>query len=402
MGLDPRLPALVFGLVGLGCAGLAWQGRRALALSALSFAPAALAHLGLVFPRPLVAARLLPAGLWMPYALCAVLALVAARSAGGDEQVRVAVRALTSLLIAMAVLGASARVARAARTSGDPGRARRARFNLAALVSAGAALAVGTVVGGPPPLVSVAAALALPISVFLAVSEPSRRPVEERGGRSEGQEQTLSFEQVARGIAHGMLKPLAASVQQLDACAEKAADAASRRELENVKQVLMRLQRLVRDLLDLARAREVPGARRIELDRVLDHAVAELSPRFPSARIERQSSGVDLMGDEVALRCLVVNLLENALESSGERGPVAIRTETLGPFVVLIVEDEGGGLPDSVKQRLFEPFVTTKPHGTGLGLAIVQEISRAHGGAVELEERPRGARFRVCLPRQLP
>jgi signal transduction histidine kinase len=81
-------------------------------------------------------------------------------------------------------------------------------------------------------------------------------------------------------------------------------------------------------------------------------------------------------------------------------GRITVRVRASDTHAVLEVADEGPGVAPELKARLFEPYVTTKPQGTGLGLAIAQRIAQEHGGRLEvLDEAPRGACFRLSLPR---
>jgi signal transduction histidine kinase len=98
------------------------------------------------------------------------------------------------------------------------------------------------------------------------------------------------------------------------------------------------------------------------------------------------------------VRCLLVNLLENAVEAGGGEGRVALAAVARDGRVELHVEDEAGGIDPSIRDRLFEAFATTKARGTGLGLAIVQEMCRAHGGTIDVHATPAGTRFVIELP----
>jgi two-component system nitrogen regulation sensor histidine kinase GlnL len=68
--------------------------------------------------------------------------------------------------------------------------------------------------------------------------------------------------------------------------------------------------------------------------------------------------------------------------------------------LMIQIEDNGSGIPDHLKEHLFDPFVTTKPHGTGLGLALVAKIINDHGGIIECDSEPSRTVFRVLLPMQ--
>jgi PAS domain S-box-containing protein len=132
------------------------------------------------------------------------------------------------------------------------------------------------------------------------------------------------------------------------------------------------------------------------------------------------SEGLPMVdGDEAQLRQVVVNLVNNAAEAVGDgRGTIRVSTgvEKVGPeelaravgganaaageYVVLRVEDSGAGMDEATKERIFDPFFSTRRAGRGLGLPAVLGIVRGHGGAIVLESEPgEGTCFRVLLPR---
>jgi signal transduction histidine kinase len=103
--------------------------------------------------------------------------------------------------------------------------------------------------------------------------------------------------------------------------------------------------------------------------------------------------------DEAQLRQALLNLLRNAREAMPGGGPIGVRVAAEGMSVVVEVADRGGGIPDSIRTRVFDPFFSTKGEGTGLGLAITRHIVEAHGGTVTCEPRDGGGtRFRIALP----
>jgi signal transduction histidine kinase len=94
-----------------------------------------------------------------------------------------------------------------------------------------------------------------------------------------------------------------------------------------------------------------------------------------------------------------LNLLLNAIDAMPNGGTLDVATFLENQRVKIAVTDSGGGIDDSVRERLFEPFFTTKPEGTGLGLSICYSLVHAHGGTIEVSSQPgHGACFTVDLP----
>jgi signal transduction histidine kinase len=120
-----------------------------------------------------------------------------------------------------------------------------------------------------------------------------------------------------------------------------------------------------------------------------------------------------IQGDGHQMRQVFTNLLTNAFEALNGEGRLVVRAAALdrlpfpqapdhphGPGVEITVSDDGPGIPDSMRERIFNPFFTTKPRGSGLGLAIVRKVVDAHEGRIELATGPDGTGtcFRVWLP----
>lgn len=108
-----------------------------------------------------------------------------------------------------------------------------------------------------------------------------------------------------------------------------------------------------------------------------------------------------MMADPALLRQVLHNLVQNALDAlAGINAPrIVIETSLVDDMVQLVIEDNGCGIKDDVKTRIFEPYITTKPKGTGLGLAIVKKIIEEHGGQVSITNaRQQGARVEIMLP----
>jgi signal transduction histidine kinase len=164
------------------------------------------------------------------------------------------------------------------------------------------------------------------------------------------------------------------------------------------------MQRLVEDLLLLARADEHVPFSRAPVD--LDDLAFEEGRRLRSTTsLQVDTSGVGaarVQGDAEALRRVLLNLGENAARHASRR--VAISLGTRGSEVVLTVDDDGPGIPESERARVLQRFVrldearSRDDGGSGLGLSIVDEVVRAHGGTITISRSPLGgARIQVAF-----
>jgi signal transduction histidine kinase len=166
-----------------------------------------------------------------------------------------------------------------------------------------------------------------------------------------------------------------------------------------------RMRRLVADLLLLARAdaNRVAPRTPTDLSEVLVEAVAELEPVAEGHELTIHAEPVVVNGAGDELHRLVLNLVENALRHTPPGTHVRASTETRDGQALIIVEDDGPGIPSELQQRIFERFVRggrDGGRGSGLGLAIVRAVAESHGGTVSIEppQGARGTRFVIRLP----
>lgn len=211
------------------------------------------------------------------------------------------------------------------------------------------------------------------------------------------------LERFVADAAHELRNPVA-TVRQHAEVALAHPDRAVARELAEVVAVeAVRLQGLIDDLLLLARTDErapVTTHRDVDLDDVITDVVRRL-PDDARSIIDRSAvSGGQVHGDPGALDRLVANLVDNAVRHA--RSTVVLSLVTQGDTVVLVVGDDGPGIPPAERDRVFERFVRLDEArdrgsgGSGLGLAIVAAVAGAHDAQVTLDEHPAGgARFTV-------
>ncbi|MGH9028652.1 MAG: sensor histidine kinase, partial [Acidimicrobiales bacterium] len=158
---------------------------------------------------------------------------------------------------------------------------------------------------------------------------------------------------------------------------------------------------LAQDLTSYMRERE-PHPEPVDLKVALSE-VLETIDRPTGVEVVDDVSALLLEADTQQLAQIFTNLVSNAYEAMPEGGVLRVSSRTEDGSVVMAFEDSGDGIDDELRERLFEPFVTTKSEGTGLGLAIVRRLAEAHGGTVSIENgTDRGAVVSVVLPLRSP
>lgn len=219
---------------------------------------------------------------------------------------------------------------------------------------------------------------------------------------------------LAAGIAHELGTPLNVVLGRAQMIAAGANDAP--RQASIVEEQTRRVIRIVRQLLDFARA-ERPAKDDVDLRDLATHTVELLSTialdKDVVVNVEGDA-GVRAHVDDSQIQQALTNLVMNAIQATPPNSTVTVTARSSsspsassslppGRYVAIEVKDEGKGVDDVVRARLFSPFFTTKPpgEGTGLGLAVAWGIVRENGGAIEIDAPSpgeRGARFRILLP----
>jgi two-component system, OmpR family, sensor histidine kinase CreC len=202
-------------------------------------------------------------------------------------------------------------------------------------------------------------------------------------------------------LTHEIKSPLSAIRGAADLLQEPMPEEDRQRFVENIRREAARTQELVDRLLELAALERLRRLDRVEPVSLLEIARAAVRATEPKAQRRHVSVAliadvdVTLRGDPLLLASALTNLLENALDFSPEGAKVEIRIERVGDQAQVIVRDEGPGIPDYARGRVFERFYSlARPHagkkGTGLGLAFVKEIAELHGGSASLDNGPQG------------
>jgi two-component system sensor histidine kinase PilS (NtrC family) len=245
-------------------------------------------------------------------------------------------------------------------------------------------------------------------AIFTDISDQKRlEELHVRTGRLE------AVAELSASLAHEIKNPLASIRSSIEQLADTARENEEERFLAQlVIQESDRLSRLLTEFLDFSRVR-VTDARQVDLGAVAERA-ADVVRNHPdcgdTAVIEVVRQPAPLEGDEDLLHRVVVNLVLNAVQAGEGKSRVTVEVREahsgelphglpMGSAVLLGVSDDGPGIPESLKERLFEPFVTGRTGGSGLGLAIVQRAVEAHRGVILVESTPgQGTVFSVVLP----
>jgi len=210
-------------------------------------------------------------------------------------------------------------------------------------------------------------------------------------------------------VAHELNNPLSVVVGQAAMLEELAEGTAMAERAGRIRGAAERCARIVKTFLAMARSKP-PRHGEVKLNDVVQAAldIAMYGLRSTGARVELELAPdlPPLWADADQLHQVLTNLIINAKQAMqsvpGERRlAISSRYDPETRAVVLEVADTGPGLKEEVRRRIFEPFFTTKPHGvgTGIGLSVSQRIVSAHGGTIEVANRPDGgARFTVRLP----
>jgi two-component system nitrogen regulation sensor histidine kinase GlnL len=216
--------------------------------------------------------------------------------------------------------------------------------------------------------------------------------------------QTGMLELLSRNLGHEVRNPLGG----IRGAAQMLADELETGELSTLARLIMRESDRIDELIQRFGQPELDN-REVDLYPLLDEALDLLDAEFrESVQLERDydPSIPPIMGDRIALRRVILNLLRNACQAGSSLVLIRTRVEHRnallqsgqGSAIRLDVIDDGMGVPESLRSLLFLPFVTGRRDGTGLGLALSQQIASAHGGLLTFEALEQGSQFSFYLP----
>ena len=207
--------------------------------------------------------------------------------------------------------------------------------------------------------------------------------------------------QFTANAAHELRTPLALMQVQLDLYHSNSHpdnDADTVQMIKMVTEQNDRLNKMVKTLLDMSELQTVGRDDEIILDALVDEVLEDLEPlaEGKNIRLIGKCKDITMVGSDILIYRLVYNLVENAIKYNHSGGQVTVSADRKENHVYLSVEDTGAGIPEELKERVFEPFFRVDKSrsrelgGVGLGLALVREIVRVHDGSITLKSNPSG------------
>ena len=215
--------------------------------------------------------------------------------------------------------------------------------------------------------------------------------------------------QFTANAAHELRTPLALMQVQLDLYHSNSHpdnDADTVQMIKMVTEQNDRLNKMVKTLLDMSELQTVGRDDEIILDALVDEVLEDLEPlaEGKNIRLIGKCKDITMVGSDILIYRLVYNLVENAIKYNHSGGQVTVTADRKEKHVYLSVEDTGAGIPEELKERVFEPFFRVDKSrsrelgGVGLGLALVREIVRVHDGSIMVKSNPSGGTiFEVVL-----
>ncbi len=221
-------------------------------------------------------------------------------------------------------------------------------------------------------------------------------------------EKMATVGKMAAGVAHSLRNPMTSIKMRLFSLERTLqVPPAQKEDLEVISEEIRHMNNIVENFLQYARPAKLK-MQRISPSEIVDISLQLVKHRLRSYGIDlellREAPLPKILADPDQVKEVIINILVNALEAMAGSGRISIEEKLdvvppLGPVAIIRIRDNGPGIPDSIQEKVFEPFYSTKEEGTGLGLSIAVRIITQHGGLLNLKSREgEGTEFILTLP----
>jgi len=222
-------------------------------------------------------------------------------------------------------------------------------------------------------------------------------------GQLEQHKRLAAMGEMAAGLAHQLRTPLATALLYTANLAKAQLGEAERVKFADKSLGRLRyLEMLIQNMLQFVRGQQAE-VEPVDMVAIAEEAVQTVQPHVAAQsrdwQINLPSDAAWVVGNRKELIGVLTNLLENAVQATQAGDQIGLALMPEGADWVVTVRDTGAGMSELVKERLFEPFFTTRKEGTGLGLAIVRNLINAYGGGIDvISAQGQGATFTIRLP----
>lgn len=221
-------------------------------------------------------------------------------------------------------------------------------------------------------------------------------------------EKMASIGKLAAGIAHELKNPLAVISASAQFCLERLnLEGSIKEHLEVIYRNTQNSNKILMDLLSFAKPTEIMFES-VNINWLINSSLKLLFGEFNNAKVQvRKNLSTempDIQGDAKSLIQVFINILINAVQATGEKGRIYVKTsyDLRSHKVVVVIKDNGSGIPEEHLEKIFDPFFTTKLKGTGLGLSICQRIIVEHQGTIRVKsKKDKGTKFIIEFPVKL-
>lgn len=240
--------------------------------------------------------------------------------------------------------------------------------------------------------------------VFAAARDVTERKILEK--KLQDSERLATIGATAGMVGHDIRNPLQAITSDVYLAKTDLASTPESEEKKNVLESLQEIEKnvdyvnkIVADLQDFARP-IAPKIEEVDLEQTIQSVLARVEiPGNVTVKYSNRKGFPKLKADSAYLQRILTNLTNNAIQAMPKGGKLVIHAVAANGKAVITVEDNGEGIPESVRSKLFMPLVTTKSRGQGFGLSVVKKFTEGMGGTVTFESKVgKGTKFIIELP----